>query len=234
MAVTDRAIEGIKQMIISGRVRPGDRLPPEAELGEVLGLSRSSLREAVRALSLMNVLDVRQGDGTYVTSLTPALLLDALSFTLDLQHDDSILQFLEVRRILEPVATAMAATRLTDAEIAGLGDLLDELDNDSGVEELVANDQEFHRRIVAGCHNDVLASLVERLSGQTHRARVWRGLTEEGAVARTRDEHRSIQRALAQREPDLAHAWASVHIAGVEDWLRRALVEKPAYGSATP
>src|SRR5436190_23491370 len=93
MAVTDEAIEQIKEMIVSGRLRPGQRLPKEADLAAQLGLSRNSLREAVKALSLMRVLDVRQGDGTYVTSLEPSLLLDALSFIVDVHHDATVLEF---------------------------------------------------------------------------------------------------------------------------------------------
>ncbi|MFE6855413.1 FadR/GntR family transcriptional regulator, partial [Streptomyces sp. NPDC057674] len=83
MAVTDEAIGKIKEMIVSGALRPGDRLPKEADLAAALGLSRNSLREAVKALSLLNILDVRQGDGTYVSSLEPPLLLEAVSFVLD-------------------------------------------------------------------------------------------------------------------------------------------------------
>ena len=75
-------------MIVSGELRPGDRLPREKELSERLGLSRSSLREAIKALSLIRILDVRQGDGTYVTSLSPPLLLEALSFVVDFHEDD--------------------------------------------------------------------------------------------------------------------------------------------------
>ena len=120
MALTDEAIEKIKSMIVAGDLRPGDRLPREADLAERLGLSRNSLREAVKALSLIHVLDVRQGDGTYVTSLAPGLLLDALSFVVEFHRDDTVLEFLEVRRILEPAATAMAAQRMTDDDIAGL------------------------------------------------------------------------------------------------------------------
>jgi DNA-binding FadR family transcriptional regulator len=89
MAITDEAIERIKEMIVSGQLRPGDRLPKEADLANRLGLSRNSLREAVRALSLVRVLDVRQGDGTYVTSLRAELLLDAVSFLADFHRDDS-------------------------------------------------------------------------------------------------------------------------------------------------
>ena len=79
MAVTDEAIEKIKAMIVAGELAPGDRLPPEKELSERLGLSRNSMREAVKALEVIRVLDVRRGDGTYVTSLEPHLLLEAIS-----------------------------------------------------------------------------------------------------------------------------------------------------------
>src|SRR3954451_478597 len=114
-------------MIVAGDLQPGDRLPREADLAERLGLSRKSLREAVRALSLIRVLDVRQGDGTYVTSLAPQLLLDALSFIVDFHRDDTVLQFLEVRRILEPAATALAAQRMTDPDIEALRKVLNGL-----------------------------------------------------------------------------------------------------------
>src|SRR3954451_17879263 len=111
MSVTDEAIEKIKEMIISGALRPGDRLPREADLAQRLGILRSSLREAVRALSLVRILDVRQGDGTYVTSLDAALLLDALSFVIELHQDQSVLELLEARRLLEAEAAALAAVR---------------------------------------------------------------------------------------------------------------------------
>lgn len=223
MAVTDEAIDKIKGMIVSGELRPGDRLPKEADLAERLGLSRSSLREAVKALSLIRVLDVRQGDGTYVTSLEPELLLDAMTFVVDFHRDDTVLRFLEVRRILEPAATAMAAQHMSEDDIAGLRDLLDKLDDETDVEALVANDLEFHRRIAAGSGNPVLCSLIDGLSGPTTRARIWRGLTQEGAVARTREQHVAIYEAIAAREPELARSWATVHVAGVEAWLRQAL-----------
>jgi DNA-binding FadR family transcriptional regulator len=223
MALTDEAIDKIKGMITSGELGPGDRLPKEADLAERLGLSRNSLREAVKALSMIRVLDVRQGDGTYVTSLEPDLLLDALSFVVDFHRDDTVLQFLEVRRILEPAATALATQRMTDADIAKLQIVLDELGDTPTIEALVANDLEFHRLIASGSGNAVLCSLIDGLSGPTTRARIWRGLTQEGAAARTREQHQAIVDAITSREPDLARSWAAIHVAGVEQWLRRAL-----------
>ncbi|NIH80597.1 FadR/GntR family transcriptional regulator [Amycolatopsis viridis] len=224
MSVTDDAIEAIKQMIVDGELRPGDRLPREADLADRLGLSRNSLREAVRALSLIHVLDVRRGDGTYVTSLEPSLLMDAMGFVVDFHRDDTVLQFLEARRVIEPAVTEMAARQMPDEEIAALAKLLDSLGDEPTVDQLVENDLEFHRRIATACGNPVLASLLESLSGRTQRARTWRGITQEGVSERTLAEHRAIQQALAARQPDVARAAATVHIAGVEQWLRQALL----------
>ncbi|MFB7600110.1 FadR/GntR family transcriptional regulator [Streptomyces sp. NPDC056160] len=223
MAVTDEAIEKIKGMIVSGALRPGDRLPKESELAAGLGLSRNSLREAVRALSLMRILDVRQGDGTYVTSLDPQLLLEALSFVVDFHRDDTVLEFLAVRRILEPAATALAASRIDERRLSALDAQLDALGGSPSVEELVAADLEFHRGIVGSSGNSVLCSLLDGLSGPTTRARIWRGLTQEDAVGRTLREHRAILGALRDRDAEAARSWATVHIASVEQWLRSTL-----------
>ncbi|MCO1657751.1 FadR/GntR family transcriptional regulator [Pseudonocardia humida] len=222
MAVTDEAILKIKAMILSGELGPGDRLPPEKELSEALGLSRSSLREAVKALAIIRVLDVRRGDGTYVTSLTPSLLLDAMSFVVDIHQDDSVLELFEVRRILEPAAVALAAPRLDGADIAELRALVAQVDETTSPDDLVANDMVFHRYIAERAGNAYLTSLLDTLSSSTVRARVWRGLTEQGAVTRTLTEHSAIVDALEAGDVDLARAQATVHISGVMQWLRRA------------
>src|SRR6202007_670307 len=119
----------------------------------------------VRALSLVGILDVRQGDGTYVTSLDPQLLLEALSFVVDFHRDDTVLEFLAVRRILEPAATAMATPRISEGELDALEDQLEELGPNPSVEQLVACDLEFHRGIVQSSGNSVLCSLLDGLSG---------------------------------------------------------------------
>lgn len=223
MAVTDEAITKIKEMIVSGELGPGDRLPREKELSERLGLSRNSLREAVKALSVIRILDVRQGDGTYVTSLSPPLLLEALSFVVDFHGDAQVLELLEVRRILEPAATAMACGRIDDEGVRELYALLDDVTEDVAVEKLVESDLEFHRRIAQASGNAYLASLLDSLSGRTARARIWRGVTQAQAVSRTLSEHRAIVDAIAARQPEVARSWATVHVSGVEQWLRQVL-----------
>jgi GntR family transcriptional regulator, transcriptional repressor for pyruvate dehydrogenase complex len=220
MALTDEAIERIKEMIVKGELRPGDRLPKEVDLAERLGLSRNSLREAVKALSLIRVLDVRQGDGTYVTSLDPELLLETMAFVVDLHSDAGVLEFFELHRVLEPAATALAAQRMSEDEVFALRQVLDDLGPEPSIDRLMAGDVEFHRLIAVGSGNASLASLLDSVRRSTYRARIWRGLTQGGAVHRTVAEHRAIMEAIAVRDPDLARSWATVHVAGVERWIR--------------
>ena len=222
MALTDEAIVKIKEMITSGELGPGDRLPKESDLAARLGLSRNSLREAVKALTLVNVLDVRHGDGTYVTSLDSAHLLDALSFMVDLHRDESILQFFEVRRLLEPGVAALAAGRIKPEQLAELRALTESLDASADVDQLVANDLRVHRCIAEATGNAVVCSLLDGVSGATQRARIWRGVTEGGAVARTLAEHTAIVDAIEIGDGEAARAWMTAHIAGVENWLRQA------------
>ncbi|MGP5268484.1 FadR/GntR family transcriptional regulator [Brachybacterium alimentarium] len=221
IAVTDRAILAIKTMITDGDLRPGDRLPPEKELSEHIGVSRNSLREATKALSVIRVLDIRQGDGTYVTSLAPELLIDALSFVLDLHEDSSVLQVLEVRRLLEPTAVEKACLLLDDEDLDRLDQMMAPLGPDSDVATLVEADIGFHHLINTRCGNGYLSSLLDGLSSATTRARLWRGLTEDRSVERTLLEHRRILAALRARRPDLARVQAAAHVAGVEAWVLR-------------
>ncbi len=117
--VTHEAIETIRELIASGEWGPGTRLPREADLAAQLGLSRNSLREAVRALSLARVLEVRQGDGTYVSSLEASELLEPTSLATNLLQGRTVLELFEVRRMLEPEAAALAALRADDADEGG-------------------------------------------------------------------------------------------------------------------
>jgi GntR family transcriptional repressor for pyruvate dehydrogenase complex len=222
VAVTDEAIEKVKDMIVRGELTPGSRLPPEKDLAERLGLSRNSMREAVKALEVIRVLDVRRGDGTYVTSLEPKLLLEAVSFVVDLHDDDSLLEIFAVRRVLESHATGLAAQRADDDDVARLDAEISGVATDTDIESLVEHDVRFHGAIARLAGNDYLASLLESLTSQTVRARVWRGLTEAGAVERTLDEHRAILDAIADHDIELATAIAQVHISGIERWLRQA------------
>ncbi|MEU4605505.1 FadR/GntR family transcriptional regulator [Kribbella sp. NPDC023972] len=223
---TDVVVQGIKKLIIDGVLRPGGRLPVEKDLAEALGVSRGPLREGVRALSIMGVLETRQGDGTYVTALDPSLLLAPMGFVVDLQDHSGAHHLHAVRRMLETQAAGLAATRISDEELAAADEMLrrTEAELTDGVpdhETLIDNDIAFHRVIAEASGNPVLAALIEALGGRTTRDRLWRSISQEGADEATHGEHRAILDALAGHDPDRARVRMAAHLFGVEDYLRQ-------------
>jgi len=195
--VTQRALEQIKAMIAEGRLEPGQRLPTERDLAVQLGLSRSSMREAIRALTVLGVLEARHGSGIYVTQLEAGDLLET--------------------------ATALAAARITPDQLAEVEKHLSAMNATDDPEEILAHDLAFHREIAVAAGNDTMAAILEGLSSRTFRARVWRGYEEEGAFDRTRREHAAIHRALVAHDPEAARAAAAAHVGEVEQWLRTQL-----------
>jgi DNA-binding FadR family transcriptional regulator len=232
-SVTDDAIDKIQKLIISGSWGPGDRLPKETELAAQLGLSRNSLREAVRALSQLRVLEVRQGDGTYVTSLEPKLLLESTSFVSHLLIGESAVELFEVRRLLEGAAAALAAARIDSAGKEALRTKLEQMTEAETVEELVEADVDFHAIIARATGNTFLTSLLASLSSRTMRARIWRGREVDNVLDVTRDEHRRVYEAIAGGDPELARAAAMAHIASGERWLRAQLAATSGEASKT-
>jgi DNA-binding FadR family transcriptional regulator len=223
VALTDDAIARIKTMIVAGELTPGSRLPREEDLAVQLGLSRNSLREAIRALTAMRILVARQGDGTYVSSLEPELLLETLSFAADISRGRTALQMLQVRRALEAQATGWATVLLGPEDHQELRRILDLSRSAATVEEFVALDIEFHLRIVEAVGNPVLSMLVRVLSTRTQRVRIVRGTRIQSALDEVHDEHEAILRGIEAGDPGLAASAAAVHVAAVEHWLRTNL-----------
>jgi GntR family transcriptional regulator, transcriptional repressor for pyruvate dehydrogenase complex len=226
--VTERAIQRIKDMISDGRLMPGQRLPTEREFAADLGLSRSSMREAIRALTVLGVLEARHGAGVYVTALEPRDLLDTFGVVAEISRGENLLHLVQVRKILEPAAAATAAARIGDDALERIRAEMVAMEQGGSAEEIVGHDLEFHRIIVESAGNPVLSAILDGLSSRTFRARVWRGYREEGVFERTFSEHDRIYRALAERDPEGARTASAIHIAAVEDWLRTQTVEDQA------
>ena len=222
---TDQAIARIKELISSGEFTAGDRIPTERELTRQFGVSRSSLREAVRALAMIGVLESRVGDGTYVTTLEPELLLTGIGFVSDLAKADSLLEMHQVRRLLEPEATRLAAARLTEDDLQRLEECLRRMETADSEPAFIEADTAFHRVILDACGNATLASLVQNLSSGTMRARMWQSIVARGAVEATLASHRSIYNALLARDADTAAAADLMHLAIAEEWLRKVLAQ---------
>ena len=221
---TDVVIEGIKEMLTVGDLLPGSRLPIEKDLAAQLGVSRGSLREGVRALAALGVLETRQGDGTYVTALDPRRMLGPLGFLADLQQPAHAADLLAVRRVLESESVALAAIRLSDDELAELETILASVDlsiedeSTMDLDAVIQADTTFHRLIARASGNPPLAAIIDTLGGRTLRARVWRAINQSGAVRETQAEHRAILLELTRRDPERARIRMSAHLLAVEEF----------------
>jgi len=221
VSVTSKAIDSIRAMIRSGDLSPGDQLPPEHELAERLGVSRGSLREAVRALTQINVLDVRRGDGTYVTSLAPSELLSGMVFAMELLQSQGLEEVLEVRRLLLPPAAALAAQRVTEDQLAQMHAVVDELERATDLDEIAHLHRRFQALVGDATGNEALSSILRalQLRGENVR-RAW--LSSDPALRDVALAHqRMLLDALERGDSDMAKSIATVQVDERRRWIER-------------
>jgi GntR family transcriptional regulator, transcriptional repressor for pyruvate dehydrogenase complex len=219
MSVTTQAIESIRAMIVDGRLEPGDRLPPEQELAEQLGLSRGSLREAVRALAQIKVLDVRRGDGTYVRSLQPSDLLSGMVFALELVQARGLDEVLEVRRLLLPPAAGLAAQRVTVEQLKAMRAVIDELEVAVDSERIAGLHRQFQGMLADATGNEWLGSILHTLQTEgEHVRRAW--LNSDPSMRAVAIAHQKlILDALERRDSEMARSIALIQVDARRSWL---------------
>ena len=210
--------EQLMTMLRDKQLLPGDKLPPERELAALMQVSRPSLREALRALSMMNVLEVRQGAGTFVTSLEPELLVEHLDFVLSLD-DSSLLELFEARKIVEIGIAGLAAQRITEEELAeleaGLARSQEMLHHPV---DFLRADEQLHKTITQAARNPIMSRVIDSIS---RLLMVSRSRTVEiaGVRERTVEDHRAIVAALKNRDPEAAQQAMLQHLNHVEQGL---------------
>jgi GntR family transcriptional regulator, transcriptional repressor for pyruvate dehydrogenase complex len=227
VSITDDALARLRELILSGELEPGSQLPPEQELASQLGVSRGSMREAVRALTHARLVEVRRGLGTFVTGLEPALLLEGVRTAAQAARDESIFEIFEIRRILEPAAAGLAASRITEAQLAELRAHLDAMRQATrNPAEFMRHDEEFHDCIAHAAGNSWLRALLRGLATPTIQVRTRRLQAGEQVPELTITQHERIYDALARRDAALAEAAALLHIATTAHGLRALLASE--------
>lgn len=198
-SLVDIALEQIRSRIDDGSWPLGQRLPPEPELAEILGMSRNTVREAVRVLTFSGVLEVRQGDGTYVRACTNPL------DTLLVLARSSVEQALEARGIIEVEASRLAAERRNDADILALREALEAsaLRHGGPLDDYIAHDLIFHQRVVDSAHNPVLSELYRYFS-QVIRAGLERTIGDPDRPQPSFELHRELLDAIERGDADAA------------------------------
>jgi DNA-binding FadR family transcriptional regulator len=222
MSKTDEAVHELLEMIRSGRFSGGDQLPTEPELVAQVGVSRGAVREAVQSLCFAGVLRVRQGGGTYVTDLAPSRVLRSATLAFSLAGDEVLAELYAVRRILEPAAAAMAASRLTDAQLVELEAQLDAMRVATAPEAFVGADVAFHDLVAAAAGNATLRALLRTLRSESSPTLTRRAEEDEESQARAVADHEAILSALRAHDAELARAATTLHLAAGQRWLEAA------------
>lgn len=216
----DQAVNLVKELIQSGKIRRGDKLPNEADLANQLGVSRNSLREAVRAMQTMRILEARQGDGTYVSELDPAGMMDVLQFAVDVSDSQSALWYLELRQTLEVATVQEAAARRTPKQLAELHELHKKILVEDDPVTLMGLDSEFHNLIAQIGGNPVHTALLKVVSAPTMRMRIGRQRMADQNFRTIRHEHKQILTAIEQQRVAQAHHLMWDHLNNVITWVR--------------
>ena len=208
----DIIVKQIKELISSGVLRPGDRLPPERALAERFGVGRGHIREAIKRLEFYGILKTIPQSGTIVASLGGNALEGLISNVLHLEKED-FQSLMETRALLEIQAARLAATRATDAEIAELAQTHEEFCSQarsgaSGLDE----DLKFHLRIAEYTRNSVLRSLINLLTPDIVSLSKRHETPQDGRFVVALREHEAVLEAIRARDPDRAAAAMEEHI----------------------
>ena len=224
------AVDRIKNMILDGRLVRGERLPSERALSEVLGVSRPTVREAIRALVAMHILEVRHGSGTFVSSRSMNQLIRPVQFAIALA-DTGLRDLFDVRGLIEPGAAALAAQRASDAQLQAIDEcvaLSRRCQDDH--REFAQVDFRLHGLIVEASHNGLLINLHESIAALTLESRT---ITVElpGVIQVAVEEHEPIAQALLDRNAPAAEAAMRRHLEHVRDMVLAALRGERAPGT---
>jgi GntR family transcriptional repressor for pyruvate dehydrogenase complex len=211
ISISEEIAQQIMDLISEGHLKPGQRLPPERDLCKHFGIGRSSLREALRCLSIMGVLDARVGEGTSVAVDGVKFLGKVVEWRL-ITEKHEIEDLLEVRIALESVAVGRVATLRRKEELVALSGLLKKMEAALGdAKKFAALDLQFHITIAQISDNALLSDLISMIRGQLVRG-VSTVLLLPDAIALSLKEHRSIFRAIERGDPDAARKAMQAHL----------------------
>lgn len=202
----------LMDLFTSGSIQAGTRLPPERHLASSLGVGRSAVREALAALEILGIVDVRPGSGTYLRGAASELLPQTLRWGL-LIGERNTTELLELRSGLEIYVARLAADRLTEAQLASLRHHLDQMRASVGrLQAFVKADLAFHHELATSVDNSVLLDLLQIVRSLL---RIWvdRAVQDEGHAQTALEEHEAVYRALAARDADAAASAMAVHMA---------------------
>lgn len=219
--VYQHVIEQIQSMVMDGTLKKGDKLPSERELVEQLDVSRTSIREAMRALEVIGLVESRQGEGNFISGTSDAIFLEPLSIMFMLNKGNPA-DILELRMIIELESVVKAAEKIKDADKIELKEMMEFLRNSKNETESSYYDMQLHYKIAEITGNyliitllKAIESLMEAFVGQARNMI----LKQDDNKALLMEEHQNICDALFEEDAKKAYHAMKVHLEGINNIL---------------
>ncbi len=196
----------IQDLILSEVLKKGDKLPPERQLAEAFNVSRASIRESIRSLEIMGLIESRPGEGNFISNFERPTIFEPLTIMFKI-NNGTFRDILEIRMILEVEAAGLAAERITDDHLKKLNDLMQALENSDDEAESVEIDKKIHYLIAEATGNYLIIVMLDAISSlmtsfiANARLIIAKNISEQGRLIRI---HKDVVKALGQKNPRLA------------------------------
>ena len=227
--IYEEIVDQIRELVARGELKPGDRLPSERDLVERLKVSRASIREALSALELMGLLEVRSGEGTFVRKMRSESVVAPLAWMLTMEKG-TVLELLEIRKILEVQAVGMAAERAEVEDFKELSAALDLLRDDlTSPTSDGSADHSFHYAITRATKNKIMIRLMDTISDlmkyslKASRAKLYEGKYTPALLFQ---EHKKIYEAIVAKDAQAAREFMLAHLIGVEEEILKGFEDE--------
>ncbi len=229
----EQIVQQIEESILKGAFKTGDQLPAERELAEQFGVSRTAVREAVKALREKGLVEAYPGRGTFITNGTSQAIRQSLDLMVKIGQPEGSTQLVEAREILEPEIAALAATRAEEQHLVAMRDAIAVMDRArQDPDAFIEADLDFHLSLAEAAANPIILSLIDSIVGLLREQRM-RIFYVDGGPERGQFHHKCILEAVERREPEKAREAMRAHLQQVREDShippqRAAAVSKPS------
>lgn len=213
----EQIVQQIEESIVKGDLKPGDQLPAERDLAQRFGVSRTAVREAVKALREKGLVEAYSGRGTFITDGTTQAVRQSLDLMVKIGQSEGSSQLAEVRAILEPEIAALAAQRIQESELATMREAVAVMDrSNQDPQAYIEADLDFHLALAEGADNPMILSLLDPIVGLLREQRL-RIFQVPGGPQRGQVHHKRILEAVERHDPEAAREAMRLHLSQVRD-----------------
>lgn len=218
----EQIVQQVEDSILKGALKPGDQLPPERELAQQFGVSRTAVREAVKALREKGLVEAYPGRGTFVTEGTSQAVRESLDRMIKIGQPEGSPFLAEVRCILEPEIAGLAATRASEEDLTTMREAVEVMDNAMrDPDAYIEADLDFHLALAEAADNPIILSLIDSIVGLLREQRM-KIFQVEGGPERGQYHHKRILKAIEERDTEGAREAMKAHLQQVREDSRQS------------